>query len=444
MAFPNANSNFNKLLIFIILISLSSSDITQPRFLQFTNNYYLENDTNITSNQTSTLKTIKEDPGSYLLVWFFIFFFMGLYIVCNMGKYKEIIANRKDDVWKFMFFANNGIFVASGVNIFNIKNLIIDSSPFGLSALVCLIGCAYYIYKYCQICNMKMASQYFDCDKLSELFNIPCFIFSLVGLTDPCCRSESSTVTTYTDGHTESTYCCHCLWNCIIYVIKRLAVFFSIISYYIFLIFYLYFWFIAKLIFMCIYDTTGQTTVNDDNNKNNNNNYNKNSNNKDNNNSNNNKNDNNNNNNDKNRPNNIHNINYSGEIMINNGHKIIITHNININNIHKIKNPSSNNKLNFNNLGTQRIQNNETNRNDDNIKNNNDNTQRSQSLPSEGEIYKPTPNDNNQKNDIDKNNINNYINNNDKENNDINDYQSEESKNNNMEEAPAPNFEKIN
>ena len=424
MAFPNANSNFNKLLIFIILISLSSSDITQPRFLQFTNNYYLENDTNITSNQTSTLKTIKEDPGSYLLVWFFIFFFMGLYIVCNMGKYKEIIANRKDDIWKLMFFANNGIFVASGVNIFNIKNLIIDSSPFGLSALVCLIGCAYYIYKYCQICNMKMASQYFDCDKLSELFNIPCFIFSLVGLTDPCCRSESYSVTTYTDGHTESTYCCHCMWNCIIYVIKRFAVFFSIISYYIFLIFYLYFWFIAKLIFMCIYDTTGQTTVNDDDNKNNKNN--------------------NNNNNHKNRPNNIHNINYSGEIMINNGHKIIITHNININNIHKIKNPSSNNKLNFNNLGTQRIQNNETNRNDDNIKNNNDNTQRSHSLPSEGEIYKPTPNDNNQNNDIDKNNINNYINNNDKENNDINDYQSEESKNNNMEEAPAPNFEKIN
>ena len=436
MAFPNANSNFNKLLIFIILISLSSSDITQPRFLQFTNNYYLENDTNITSNQTSTLKTIKEDPGSYLLVWFFIFFFMGLYIVCNMGKYKEIIANRKDDVWKFMFFANNGIFVASGVNIFNIKNLIIDSSPFGLSALVCLIGCAYYIYKYCQICNMKMASQYFDCDKLSELFNIPCFIFSLVGLTDSCCRSENYSVTTYTDGHTESTYCCHCMWNCIIYVIKRFAVFFSIISYYIFLIFYLYFWFIAKLIFMCIYDTTGQTTVNDDDNKNNNNNnYN--------NNSNNNNNDNNNNNN-KNRPNNIHNINYSGEIMINNGQKIIITQKININNMHKIKNSSSNNKLNFNNLGTQRIQNNETNRNDDNIKNNNDNTQRSQSLPSEGEIYKPTPNDNNQKNDIDKNNINNYINNNDKENNDINDYQSEESKNNNMEEAPAPNFEKIN
>ena len=112
MAFPNANSNFNKLLIIIILIPLSSSDITQPRFLQFTNNYYyLENDTNITSNQTSTLKTIKEDPGSYLIVWFFIFFFMGLFIVCNMGKYKEI-ANRKDDVWKFMFFANNGIFVA--------------------------------------------------------------------------------------------------------------------------------------------------------------------------------------------------------------------------------------------------------------------------------------------------------------------------------------------
>ena len=423
MTFQKFKSNFNKLLILIILIPSSSSDITQSTFLHFTDDNYLENDTNITSNETSTLKSYTEDPGSYLLAWFAIFFFMGLYIVSVMGKYKEI-ADRTDDVWKFMFFANNGILVASGINIFNIKNLIIDSSPFGLSALVCLIGCGYYIYKFCQTCNMKMASLYFDCGKTSELFNIPCFIFSLISLTDPCCRSNSYTITYYSDGSEESTFCCHCMWNCIIYVIKRFAIFFSIISYYIFLIFYLLFWLIAKLIFLCIYEITGETTENDNNGNNND------INNKDINNNNNNDNDNN------------HNKENSREVILQNGHTnhIIINQHININSMQKINNQSSNNKKYFNNLSTPKMQINKTNKYDNNIKNNNDETQRRHSLPSEGEIHKPTPNGYKQNNDLDKNNINNYIDNNDKEKNDINSFQSEESKNSNMEEAPAPKF----
>ena len=61
-----------------------------------------------------------------------------------MGRYPEI-SERTDDVYKFMFFANNGILVAASVNIFDIKNLIIDSSPFAISALVFIIGCIYYI-----------------------------------------------------------------------------------------------------------------------------------------------------------------------------------------------------------------------------------------------------------------------------------------------------------
>ena len=66
-------------------------------------------------------------------------------------------------------------------------------------------------------------------------------------LTDPCCRNNSDVVYYYADGHTESNECCYQMWNSIIYLIKRLALIFSILSYYIFLLFYLFFWLIAKL-----------------------------------------------------------------------------------------------------------------------------------------------------------------------------------------------------
>ena len=131
--------NAYRMMSFIILISFSSSKINQKRFLQLTEENDLDNNANKTSNETDT-SNFTEEPGTYLLSWFVIFFFMGLYIVCSMKKYPSI-AHRTDDVWKFMFFANNGILVAASVNIFDIKNLILDSSPFGLSSIVFIIGC---------------------------------------------------------------------------------------------------------------------------------------------------------------------------------------------------------------------------------------------------------------------------------------------------------------
>ena len=55
-------------------------------------------------------------------------------------------------------------------------------------------------------CNKEYASNYFSCEKAHEWFSLPYFIMSLIGLTDPCCRSTSYTVTKYSDGHRESTY----------------------------------------------------------------------------------------------------------------------------------------------------------------------------------------------------------------------------------------------
>jgi hypothetical protein len=111
--------NAYRMMSFIILISFSSSKINQKRFLQLTEENDLDNNANKTSNETDT-SNFTEEPGTYLLSWFVIFFFMGLYIVCSMKKYPSI-AHRTDDVWKFMFFANNGILVAASVTIFKPK-----------------------------------------------------------------------------------------------------------------------------------------------------------------------------------------------------------------------------------------------------------------------------------------------------------------------------------
>ena len=156
MHFQRIKSKFNsiiKILIFSSLIIISSANKIPKRFLQFdTNLDTLATDFNDTTNETieeNNETTISEDPGTYLLAWFLIFLFIGLYIICTMKRYPEI-SNRTDDVYKFMFLANNGILVASGVNIFDIKNIIIDSSPFALSAIIFLIGCIYYISKFCK------------------------------------------------------------------------------------------------------------------------------------------------------------------------------------------------------------------------------------------------------------------------------------------------------
>ena len=227
-------------LIFIIVIDLSSS---QNNYGEKSNREYTYESTN---NNTST--SYVKDPASYLIGWFCIFIFMALYIICKMKKIPQF-ENKTDDVWKFLFFANNGIFIAAGINAFNIRFLYLDASPLALSGIVFLYGCIHYLIKYIKFCNKQNAYIYFSCDKLNELFGLPCSICLLIGLTDPCCKITTYTVTVYSDGHTESTECWVRIINFITCLIKKLATFFSIVSYYIFFLFYLIFWLIGKFIF---------------------------------------------------------------------------------------------------------------------------------------------------------------------------------------------------
>lgn len=50
-------------------------------------NYTNKNNTyNSTKNQALSFK---ECPGAYLLLWFIIFFIIGLYLICEMKKFEQ-------------------------------------------------------------------------------------------------------------------------------------------------------------------------------------------------------------------------------------------------------------------------------------------------------------------------------------------------------------------
>ena len=205
-------------------------------------NYTNKNNTyNNTKNQTEGMS------GLYLLAWFTIFFIIGLYLICEMKKFEKT-KNRTGDVWFYLYLSNLGILVVAGVKIFDINNMLVDSSPFGLSSLFFLIMNFYYFCKLIKECGSDKTKIIimFSNDKVGQWAKLPCFIWSLIGLTDPCCMSTTYTVTTYADGHTESDLWATELWNCFIKVIKRFAYFFSVISFYFGLFFFYFYGFLLK------------------------------------------------------------------------------------------------------------------------------------------------------------------------------------------------------
>ena len=226
-----------------ILNKIGDKSNNNETYMNMTDNKAKNNGTKKDDDKTK----VEEDPGTYLIAFFVLFFFIGLYMICKMKEFKET-KNRTDDVWKFLFFANNGALIGSTINIIFSNTAAIDYSLFVLCGIIFVIGTIYYIFQYIKKCNKEYATYYFSCEKAKEWFALPCFIMSLMELTDPCCRSSSYTVKEYSDGHKESTYCCNCTWNFIIYVVKRITLFMTIISYYIFLIFLLIFWFLVFLI----------------------------------------------------------------------------------------------------------------------------------------------------------------------------------------------------
>ena len=255
------------IILYSFLYTLVLSSSVPKRFLDLTkssssnqtnndNNLDISNNTNDTEyNNTSyssnytikddnTRKKISEEPGPYLIAFFVLFVFIGIYMIYQMKK-DQSMKDRTDDIWRFIFFANNGALIGDGICIIFGQNLV-NLSPVILTGIIFLIWCIYYTYKYCKKCNKDFAAKYFHTNYIEEIYKLPCFVCEFIGLTDPCCRKKTYTEKTYEDGHKESNYCCVLIFNYFIWFMKRLALLFSILSFYIFALVFTFFWYIAR------------------------------------------------------------------------------------------------------------------------------------------------------------------------------------------------------
>ena len=69
-----------------------------------------------------------------------------------MKKFEQT-KNRTGDVWFYLYLSNLGILIVAGINIFNVNNVAVDTSPFGLSSLFFLIMIIYYFCKLIKECT---------------------------------------------------------------------------------------------------------------------------------------------------------------------------------------------------------------------------------------------------------------------------------------------------
>ncbi len=240
------------LLMLTILSFLPNTIFISQRKLQSIESAQGNNTT--ADNITDDKPEEEQDFGAELTAMFFIFLFMAIYILIRLNHFPEYIRERKNDLYVFLYFANNGTLIASGINIFNIfdpnsdiLDQILNYGPAFCTSLIYLIGGICFIVSLVK--NNCDPEQFFSCNYLCYIVKFPCFVWNLIPLADYCCMCTTITTYYYEDGHTESDACCVCLWNLFIKFLKFISYVYSVISFYIFYVVFIIGWLIAKLIY---------------------------------------------------------------------------------------------------------------------------------------------------------------------------------------------------
>ena len=260
----------------------NNSDDNYTEYLTeiFTENI-MEDSTNTTENLTDNNNS--EISGGALTGGFLFFCILALYIIFKLNSF-GYNQEQKNNVWYFLYMANNGTLIANGINILNIFDPnsgvlgeILNYGPCSATCIIFLVGSCILL---CKLkCSFAFFESHFEFNTFCYLFGLIKFMWSLLGLTDPCCRINTVTVRVYADGHTEDDSCCVCIWNAFIYFLKRLSFVYSVIAFMIFFIFYFFIFLIAKLIYLLMIATclknkyqeyTGQINQNEVNNNANN------------------------------------------------------------------------------------------------------------------------------------------------------------------------------
>ena len=199
----------------------------------------------------------------YLLGYYIIFVMMCIYLVTIINR-SGISNEKKDeiksDILMFLFFANNGSLIVSIICVSTVFR-IMGFAPFGIGLVILIIGIIYYIIKY----KGKCIEEFFSHNEVKYLSKLPCTIIELIRKnTFECCRCEYYdiiTITKYSDGTKEKSYCCTSIccffWNVTCFLIKILTTIFMVIVYYLFFVLFL----LIRIIVLGIHSKCNKNTA---------------------------------------------------------------------------------------------------------------------------------------------------------------------------------------
>ena len=170
---------------------------------------------------------------------------MAIYILIKSRFLpKDVKAYIKEELYLFIYIANNGFFISTLVDILYYKFTWEEFQGGYVLFIVCgvifLFGGIYVIYKVVQLMreDPKIHKGFFSCAVFCILLAVPCDVLYIARLADDCCRSESYTVTYDQNGNVVSSgFCCHCFWNIFVYLFKLIILFITVLVYYFSLVF---------------------------------------------------------------------------------------------------------------------------------------------------------------------------------------------------------------
>ena len=213
--------------------------------------YYNDPYYNGNQNQNNTDDDSIDIIAVIVVILYCLFLILSLYIGCELKKLSQ-----SDQVFynvlKFIYMANNGyLFVSLIDNVMKASGISI--ATLGISIVICVIGTLIYLIKFCKAIFSNFFEQYFSFDMLKSWFSLPCeYVWRFMALTDPCCRIDHYTITTYSDGTQTNDKCLVDCCNTVTFLTKRLSLILSIIVYFIFLLMLSVVWFIIKMIYQLV------------------------------------------------------------------------------------------------------------------------------------------------------------------------------------------------
>ena len=231
-------------IIELVLVIFNNKSLILSLFKKKTLRELQNSYNNNTNNNNNPNKNSKSDeyinPIILIFFIFYVFFLvLAIYIIVEIKKLggEKLTENIRNEVWKYIYMANSGFFIVSVCYSPMLNDLSVGYLALLVSGTIFVIGTIFFLRDFFKNTVKNCCEEFDVSDILKDYFMIPCeSVCPFIGLTDPCCRQDTYTETTYSDGTKCSTEDCVKCWNCFILAVKRIILFISFVLFYAFFI----------------------------------------------------------------------------------------------------------------------------------------------------------------------------------------------------------------